>query len=139
MKYKPKIPSMSSYGPTNEVSKMFVLKGDLLAAIVGNQVAQNVKEQIFDESRKIDQNTKLLDVLAEEIELQGTAADVDINGFQEITGLNFTRKDSKASNRAGTTGSKPNSAANQPAEMTGTLSAIVNKMPVAPGVVLKEF
>ena len=44
-------------------------------------MAANLKEQIFDESRKIDQNTKLLDVLAEEIELQGTTADVDINGF----------------------------------------------------------
>ena len=58
-----------------------------------------MNEVKFDESKQItiDENTKLLDVLADEFEIQGNTTDVDINGFQEINGLNVNREKTKAS------------------------------------------
>ena len=60
---------MSSFALANETSKILLQKGDFLSAIIGNQMANNIKDSIFDDTIKIDENTKLLDVLADELEL----------------------------------------------------------------------
>lgn len=48
---------------------------------------------------KIDEKTRLLDVLADELEGQGMTGDVDVNGFKEISGLNFKGNTTKSSSR----------------------------------------
>lgn len=63
-------------------------------------MSANIKESLFDETVKIDENTKLLDVLADELETQGMTADVDVNGFKEINGLNFKGNTKVSSSRA---------------------------------------
>ena len=39
MKIRPKMQTMASFATQSDVSKMFVLKGDVLAAVVGSHVA----------------------------------------------------------------------------------------------------
>ena len=102
-----------------------------------NQNAQQpaaVKEPSPVAAIKINRDTKLLEVLAEEFDLDGRITDVDVNGFKQIDGLNLQRNaNSKtASSRPATRSS------NIDKDQMSSLSALQN-IKVASGVIFKEF
>ena len=74
----------------------------------------------------IEHNTKLIDVLAEEFEEKGINSSHDINGFQNISGLQFKNKRPD----------RKNNDVNR-ADFRGTLSSFKN-ITIVPGVSLKE-
>ena len=85
---------------------------------------------VLSKTRKIDFNTKLLDVLADEFEEKGLNKSVDVNGFQNISGLSSRLEKHEASelNIKDSTDEK---------KQKGKTSTFM-KIKIAPGVSLKE-
>ena len=77
----------------------------------------------------LNDQTKLLDVLAEEFDNHGITVDRDINGLKEINGLNLRGK-------SGRRGERQNTGPDD--DFRGTLSSL-KTIEVQPGVVLREF
>ena len=84
--------------------------------------------------RRIDNNTKLLDILADEFEEKGLNNTVDVNGFQNISGLSsrFEKVEESESNLK--LKEQMSGDAKKPKGKTSTFM----KISIAPGVSLKE-
>ena len=118
MKYPKKQPNMATMSSltmtANESAKMFN----------GDQKNMTMLGKKFDESQPIDENTRLLDVLADEFELLGITADVDANGFQEINGLNIATRSINSKAPTSKASKAAPSSNDRPPEQFCTLSAI---------------
>ena len=85
---------------------------------------------------QISQQTKLIDVLAEEYSINGLLKTVDNRGFQLINGLE-ARTEKRPSGARSSLGHR-GSARKEEEDYTNSLSG-VKTMKVQPGVILKEF